>query len=650
LNNKKSSIPSFFQILLIYFGSLLLLSASWRLIFLLSNFNSLRIENLFLYFHSFWIAIRLDAVIASYFSLPFFLIIILPYIGWQNPFTKKILFIYVIITYLIYSLIAVIDIEFYKEFNTHLNILAFQSNAYSKELWHFAFNNYPIFLYFLLISLIVFIWIKLIKKQFLKLTIINTYFIKNIIFFFISFILIGTCIRGGWQERPIDWGHAMFSENHLANQIALNPLFNWGRSIIQLNSEKNISKLMNYMDNDLSLSISRELIKSKNEYYIDSTSFKRKILNPKELKPNVILIVLESFLASYCGFINTKNLNVTPNLNNLANKGINCTNAFASGKRSAYGLSSILCSWPVLPGFPLISQLESQNKVETIGTLLKKINYSTHFIYGGDADFDNMKGFVIANGFDKVIDQNQFSNSTPRTMWGIYDEYIFDAAESILDTISSPTLITLFTTTNHQPWLMPENKKSILPDFDNNDGRKEILNTMYYTDHIIGQFINKNKNKLWYENSIFIFIADHGFNEFEGKYEDPRNAHIPLIFYSEKIIKNPKKIETITSQVDVLTTLLHIIGYKSSFNLMGKNILDNNLNSFATRIINDHATWINKEIIYTEIFNQKNELYKYQNIYLNQNIKIDDKTKEFIDTQTQFHAYLQQAYTSFKNK
>ena len=90
----------------------------------------------------------------------------------------------------------------------------------------------------------------------------------------------------------------MFSENHLANQIALNPLFNWGRSIIQLNSEKNISKLMNYMDNDLSLSISRELIKSKNEYYIDSTSFKRKILNPKELQPNVILIVLESFLAN----------------------------------------------------------------------------------------------------------------------------------------------------------------------------------------------------------------------------------------------------------------------------------------------------------------------------------------------------------------
>ena len=373
MNNKISSIPSFFQILLTYFGSLLLLSASWRLIFLLSNFNNLKIENLFLYLHSFWIAIRLDAVIASYFSLPFFLIIILPYIGWKNPFTKKILFIYVIITYLIYSLIAVIDIEFYKEFNTHLNILAFQSNAYSKELWHFAFNNYPIFLYFLLISLIVFIWIKLIKKQFFKQSMINIYFIKNIIFFFISFILIGTCIRGGWQERPIDWGHAMFSENHLANQIALNPLFNWSRSIIQLNSEKNISKLMNYMDNDLSLSISRKLIKSKNEYYVDSTSFKRKILNPKELKPNIILIVLESFLAHYCGFINTNNLNVTPNLNNLANKGINCTKTFASGKRSAYGLSSILCSWPVLPGFPLISQLESQNKVETIGTLLKKI-------------------------------------------------------------------------------------------------------------------------------------------------------------------------------------------------------------------------------------------------------------------------------------
>ena len=69
-------------------------------------------------------------------------------------------------------------------------------------------------------------------------------FFLHICFVLIAFLFIGTCIRGGWQERPIDWGHAMFSNNKLANQIALNPLFNLSRSIIQLHSEKNISKLI----------------------------------------------------------------------------------------------------------------------------------------------------------------------------------------------------------------------------------------------------------------------------------------------------------------------------------------------------------------------------------------------------------------------
>ena len=76
-------------------------------------------------------------------------------------------------------------------------------------------------------------------------------------------------------------------------------------------------------------------------------------------------------MGSYCGYINPNNKDVTPNLNKMADKGINCIRTFASGKRSAYGRSSILCSWSVLPGFPLISQLESQQEIETLGTLLK---------------------------------------------------------------------------------------------------------------------------------------------------------------------------------------------------------------------------------------------------------------------------------------
>ena len=127
-------------------------------------------------------------------------------------------------------------------------------------------------IYLVCIFVFVFFWMKLIKNIIPVNNDIKRPIFIHICYFFVGVILIGTCIRGGWQERPIDWGHAMFSKNQLANQIALNPLFNLGRSIIQLNSEKNISHLIQFMNNDSAFSFSRDMILSTNEYYLDTTS------------------------------------------------------------------------------------------------------------------------------------------------------------------------------------------------------------------------------------------------------------------------------------------------------------------------------------------------------------------------------------------
>ena len=369
------TIPSSFQALTLYFISLLLLIGFWRFVFISSHISHLQLNDIAVYLQSFWVALRLDAVVISYLCFPVFLTIFLPYIGWQSKIFQNIIYIYFVIITINYSFISVIDIEFYKEFGTHLNILAVQSNSISEEFWQFAWQEYPLIIYLLCIFIFVFFWMKFIKHFIPVNNDIKRPIFIQIFFFFVGFILIGTCIRGGWQERPIDWGHAMFSKNQLANQTALNPLFNLGRSIIQLNSEKNISKFIHFMDNDSSFSITKNMILTSNEYFLDSTSFKRQIINPKSIQPNLVLVVLESFLGSYCGFINQNNKDVTPNLNKIADRGINFSKTMASGKRSAYGLSSILCAWPVLPGFPLISQLESQKKIETLGTLLKKIDY-----------------------------------------------------------------------------------------------------------------------------------------------------------------------------------------------------------------------------------------------------------------------------------
>ena len=621
----------------------------WRVIFLFSNLPQLQFNDIPIYFKSFYVALRLDAVVASYLCLPVFLTIFLPYIGWVSKIYRNLFFLFIEIIATLYSFLSIADIEFYKELGTHLNILSWQPTVLSLELWQFVWFEYPVIYYLFSITTISYLWYKLLTKIIQKQKQQSGSFFSSISFFIIGFLLIGTFIRGGWQQRPIDWGHAIFSDNPFANQTALNPLFNLGRSVIQLNSEKNIAKLVKYMDNSSALLMTQKTIKTPREIFTDSSSFKREIIKSHVIKPNIVLVVLESFLGKYCGSANSGGIDVTPNLNHMADKGINCTRTIALGKRSAYGLSTILCSWPPLPGFPLISQVESQQEVETVASLLKDIGYSTWFMYGGDADFDNMKGFVLANGFDHLIEQNDFSKNTPGTMWGVFDEYLFDYAESILDTSQVPVLLTMFTTTNHQPWEIPEQMEKVIPHFLNkNKGIKKVMRTMAYTDYIIGEFIEDNRSEAWFQNTIFVFISDHGINEYSGMYEDPRNAHIPFIIYSPAIITKSKRINEVTSQIDVVPTLLHLIGYNKPFELLGTNILSDDYKGVACRIVNDHCMWFEGDYLYTETFNQNTALFKYSGLYDYPYLPIPEKSESYQSIQANFHAYLQSAYFQFK--
>ena len=621
----------------------------WRVIFLFSNLPQLQFNDIPIYFKSFYVALRLDAVVASYLCLPVFLTIFLPYIGWVSKIYRNLFFLFIGIIATLYSFLSIADIEFYKELGTHLNILSWQPNVLSREFWQFVWVEYPVIYYLFSITTISYLWYKLLTKIIRKQKQQSGSFFRSISFFIIGFLLIGTFIRGGWQQRPIDWGHAIFSDNPFANQTALNPLFNLGRSVIQLNSEKNIAKLVKYMDNSSALLMTQKIIKTSGEIFTDSSSFKREIIKSHVIKPNIVLVVLESFLGKYCGSANSGGIDVTPNLNHMADNGINCTRTIASGKRSAYGLSTILCSWPPLPGFPLISQVESQQEVETVASLLKDIGYSTWFMYGGDADFDNMKGFVLANGFDHLIEQNDFPKNTPGTMWGVFDEYLFDYAESILDTSQVPVLLTMFTTTNHQPWKIPKQMEEVIPHFLNKNKRiKKVMRTMAYTDYIIGEFIEDNRSEAWFQNTIFVFISDHGINEYSGMYEDPRNAHIPFIIYSPAIITKSKKINEVTSQIDVLPTLLHLIGYPKPFNLMGTNILSDNYSGVACRIVNDHCMWFEGDYLYTETFNQNTTLFQYSGLYDYPYLPVPEISEPYKSIQANFHAYLQSAYFQFK--
>ena len=143
-----------FKILSVYFMGLLLLMGFWRGIFLVSNLQQFQFNDIPIYFKSFYVALRLDAVVSSYLCLPVFLTILLPYIGWKSKLYRRLFFIFIGIIAFLYSFISIADIEFYKELGTHLNILSWQPTVLSWELWQFVWVEYPVIYYLFSITTI----------------------------------------------------------------------------------------------------------------------------------------------------------------------------------------------------------------------------------------------------------------------------------------------------------------------------------------------------------------------------------------------------------------------------------------------------------------------------------------------------------------
>jgi len=626
----------------------MLLESFWRFNFLLFQTNHLEIVKWKLYLEAFVVGLRLDAMIASVVLVPVMLTLFWVHYAVSQKIISNVLKWYLIIVTVLISYLAVIDIFFFEEFNTHLNILLMQSNVVRIESVLYLWQEYPVLKFSASILLVAWVGSLLFGSLDKTLRNSNSRWPSLVGTGVLSLLMFVSAGRGGWQQRPIDWGYAMFSEDHYANQIALNGVFFLGRSVIELSSEKNLRQSLHYSSNESALKKTKKLIIGANEEFLEEFSLKRRLVTKNSIKPNIVMIILESHVGLFCGYLNPDEQRVTPVLDSLASQGIAFTRSFANGQRSAFGISSILMSWPVLPGLPLISQIEATKKVPCIANYLKEIGYNNIFLYGGDSQFDNMQGFAMTNGYDQVIDRDDLP-SLPGTMWGIYDHYIFEYAKSLLDEATAPLQLTLFTTTNHQPWEYPESYKSRIPDFSDVSFRKgDVHRTMAYVDLAIGEFMSSASSAPWFDNTIFVFVADHGLTVYRDQFEDLRNGHIPMLIYAPGILTETHTIEMPVSQVDILPTLFGIIGYPEPFEAMGRDVLKND-GAFASRITNDYMLWLEDDYLYSEILGQSSTLSRIEDYYTMSKAQVQESDPHYKSIAPKYHNYLQTAFTQFKS-
>ena len=362
------------------------------------------------------------------------------------------------------------------------------------------------------------------------------------------------------KKSPIRVGTAYFCNNGFLNQLGLNPVFTF------VKSAEEISKVSN---RPISLSTpekAREVYESEHALTKDSTMIQDGISIALPQGTNVIMVLMESMTIDKTGLFYPEH-SLTSNLDSLMALGLTFTECYSAGIHTYNGLYSTLYSHPALLSrhtmkhtqLPIMCGLPQQ---------LHNEGYQTAFFMTHDEDYDNMRGFLLANGFDKVVGQSHFPAEETVGTWGVPDHVLFDHVvehcNAAVDT--GPFFVTIMTCSDHTPYIIPED---IAMDFKNKDLSQRIVE---YTDWSIGHFMQKATQQTWFENTIFVFVADHGAAKpFAYDVSLPYH-HIPLLFYTPKYI-TPCRTDRLALQLDVAPTLMGMFPYKVENQAFGLDLM-----------------------------------------------------------------------------
>jgi phosphoglycerol transferase MdoB-like AlkP superfamily enzyme len=287
-----------------------------------------------------------------------------------------------------------------------------------------------------------------------------------------------------------------------------------------------------------------------------------------EQRWNVVIVCMESMSADFMGMFGNS-LKLTPNLDRLAADGLLFSQCYATGTRTVRGLEALTLSLPPTPGQAIIYRPGSTG-LYTLGALFGARGYESAFLYGGDGRFDYMNRYFGGNGY-KALDKNAWDGAdiTFETSWGACDEDLFRKAIQQGDAAHAagrPFHLFCMTTSNHRPFLFPTGKFVRRPELD---GRQA---SVAYADYAVGQLVEAAAGRPWFDNTVFLFVADHCASSAGKSDLDVTKFHIPAILWSPKLIA-PRDVSTLCSQIDLVPTLLGLMRWQYTSLFFGRDVL-----------------------------------------------------------------------------
>lgn len=423
-----------------------------------------------------------------------------------------------------------------------------------------------------------------------------------------ALLLLGWFMYGFFTAKPLDFFRAFNLNDAFKSNLALNPLQNFFTTLRFRDPDFKNNAKEYYPVMEEFLNLGTHGLK-KGSY----TRLKQSGSRALESQPNIVLVICESF-SMYKSSMSGNPLNPTPYFNDMANNGIFFERCFSPSFGTARGVFATITGIPDVQLSKFATRNEATVKQRSI--INDFTGYEKLYFIGGRSQFNNFSGLINNIRDIKIYEEGDYK-SPKVNVWGISDKNLFLEANAIMAKQQKPFFSIIQTADNHRPFNIPEEdndfqQKNISPDTLQKYGFESLkeYNAFAYTDYCFKKFMEAAAKEAYFENTIFVFIGDHGV-EGEAGFVYPKawteqrlaEEHVPLLFYSPALLTPQKRPETV-SQIDVLPTIAGMLQMPYTNSTLGRDVLDTSKKENAAFIIYHAPGWIG--VINDDYFYRKN--------------------------------------------
>ncbi len=515
------------------------------------------------------VGLRFDACAIAILFLPAFVISLVFPIILPQKFMKSLWVWLIAIINIPFFVLNVIDVEFFNFAGRRFTLSSLFVLQEAQGKMGGFLGTY--FLGTVAGVLLIFVFVLAIKKWAKKLDLSVTSPLKHIVvhfLFLVFFVVIG---RGGFQAKPIDFVDASLFNAPVLTNLVLNSTF----SLIKSSDKDKLPQVQFF---------------SRTEEYLPYLNGYDKHISALEgirekKSQNIVVILMESFALEYMGLPNHQE-GYTPFLDDLSQRSLFFTNAFANGRRSIEGVSSIIAGIPALMNEAFITSEFASNYFVGLGSILSEHKYHSSFFHGGNNGTMYFDRFAKSAGIAQYFGANEYTGGAQDqdNVWGIYDGPFFKFFAKKLSEFPEPFFSMIFSLSSHHPYKIPENYKGKYKK-----GPIDILESIQYADESLKDFFEFAKTQPWYSNTLFIITADHTQKNILASYDNELgHFRVPLIFFHPTFPWTKVNTEQPVQHIDILPSVMDFLGLENKFKiLLGDSVFKQD-NDKSVLLFNDN--------------------------------------------------------------